>query len=646
MKRLISFLLCIVMITILTVCAESSDSDDAMVFSQAIARLKRVNSRASVEDARNMLNNIASNYQQANMFSLYASAILDIYDDDFDRARIRIELLEKRVDFAELLENYELPSCEILKRYIEARCAEKEGRYDTAIDIYISINFLDSMERSFELTYLARSREYEYALELFNAGKYYEAALAFMALDGYKDSAQMYDKALKLHTHSWTPATCISPQTCVVCGEISGQALGHSYKAATCTEPKTCTRCGATEGKALGHNWKSATCTAPRTCTRCGKTEGSKLSHSYKAATCTEPKTCTRCGVTEGKALGHNWKNATCTAPKTCTRCGKTEGKALGHNWLPASIHLPETCSRCGITRGDKLQNEWLRYRIAAGAYHSIALKSDGTVLAEGDNQKGQCNVSPWRNVVSVAASDYHTLGLKKDGTVYATGDNSYGQCNVSSWKDIVEICANAVASFGLKADGKVVSTWRLDNYELSKDLGDVKAIAAMEGALICLRADGTVDVIVLWGSGISKQIMEQLKSWTNILAISAAGSHAMGLKENGSVVAAYDDDDNYFNQNNVNDWKNIVSVKTANWLTFGLKSDGTVVLTGWESNESLSKVNRWKNIVEIAVGFNHCVGIKTDGTVVTIVNTNFSSSNSEGVYKYGDSHVSTWKLN
>ena len=137
MKRLISFLLCIVMITMLAVCAESSDSEDAMVFSQVIARLKRVNSRASVEDARNILNNIASNYQQANMFSLYASAILDIYDEDFDRARIRLELLEMRMNFAELLENNGLPGCETVKRYIDARCAEREGRYDAAIEIYI-----------------------------------------------------------------------------------------------------------------------------------------------------------------------------------------------------------------------------------------------------------------------------------------------------------------------------------------------------------------------------------------------------------------------------------------------------------------------------------------------------------------------------
>lgn len=73
---------------------------------------------------------------------------------------------------------------------------------------------------------------------------------------------------------------------------------------------------------------------------------------------------------------------------------------------------------------------------IAAGCRHTVGLNSDGTVTAVGDNKYGQCNVSGWRDMVSIAAGCVHTLGVKSDGTV-AVGDNEYSQCDVSGWHGI-----------------------------------------------------------------------------------------------------------------------------------------------------------------------------------------------------------------
>ena len=39
--------------------------------------------------------------------------------------------------------------------------------------------------------------------------------------------------------------------------------------------------------------------------------------------------------------------------------------------------------------------------------------------------------------IVAVSAGWMHTVGLKSDGTVVATGDNGAGQCDVSGWTDI-----------------------------------------------------------------------------------------------------------------------------------------------------------------------------------------------------------------
>lgn len=35
----------------------------------------------------------------------------------------------------------------------------------------------------------------------------------------------------------------------------------------------------------------------------------------------------------------------------------------------------------------------------------------------------------------TITAGSHHTIGLKSDGTVVAVGDNEYGQCDVSDWR-------------------------------------------------------------------------------------------------------------------------------------------------------------------------------------------------------------------
>lgn len=95
---------------------------------------------------------------------------------------------------------------------------------------------------------------------------------------------------------------------------------------------------------------------------------------------------------------------------------------------------------------------------ISAGGAHTVALKKDGTVVATGRNNVGQCNVSSWTDIVAVAAGSDHTVGLKKDGTVVAVGSNANGQCSVRGWRDIVAVAAGGRHTVGLKKDGTVVA--------------------------------------------------------------------------------------------------------------------------------------------------------------------------------------------
>ena len=65
----------------------------------------------------------------------------------------------------------------------------------------------------------------------------------------------------------------------------------------------------------------------------------------------------------------------------------------------------------------------------------------------------------PFQTTPMLAAGNDFTIGLKSDGTLIATGDNTYGQCNISAWTGIVQVAAGAIFTAGLKSDGSVVTT-------------------------------------------------------------------------------------------------------------------------------------------------------------------------------------------
>ena len=71
---------------------------------------------------------------------------------------------------------------------------------------------------------------------------------------------------------------------------------------------------------------------------------------------------------------------------------------------------------------------------VSVSPFHTVAVKTDGTVIASGDIQYGQCEVEDWQSIVAVTAGERHTVALTTDGKLLATGDNAAGQCSVEDW--------------------------------------------------------------------------------------------------------------------------------------------------------------------------------------------------------------------
>ena len=224
---------------------------------------------------------------------------------------------------------------------------------------------------------------------------------------------------------------------------------------------------------------------------------------------------------------------------------------------------------------------------LAAHSLHTAGLRSDGTVIATGANEYGQCNVDSWTDIVAVTAGDCYTVGLHSDGTVVAVGHNQYNECDLDSWADIAAVAAGFGHTVGLRSDGTVVATG--------------------------LNNEGQCDV----------------DSWTDIIAVATELDHTVGLRSDGTVVAA---GWNKYGQCDVDSWTDIVAVAAGAYHTVGLRSDGTVVAAGWNKYGQCD-VDSWTNIVAIAAGGGYTIGLRSDGTVVAT-----------GLNHYGQCNVSGWK--
>ena len=101
---------------------------------------------------------------------------------------------------------------------------------------------------------------------------------------------------------------------------------------------------------------------------------------------------------------------------------------------------------------------------IATTWAYSIGLKNDGTVVVDDAyhgyaTQDHYIDTSSWKDIVAISGGYNHVVGLRSDGTVVAAGNNDEGQCNVEKWKDIVAIYADDECTIGIRDDGVAITT-------------------------------------------------------------------------------------------------------------------------------------------------------------------------------------------
>lgn len=185
---------------------------------------------------------------------------------------------------------------------------------------------------------------------------------------------------------------------------------------------------------------------------------------------------------------------------------------------------------------------------IASGGSHSLALKSDGTVVSWGKNYEEQLghgsysasefpalvvteDDSPLTGIIAIAASDYSSFALRSDGTVLSWGFAGYGQLGTG----------NSYESYPARVrDTNGKSITKIHSIDVSS--GGHALAVTQSGRIISWGGNyagqlgiGVVDDNVRGGVyALASQNIPQ----ENIVQIAAGSYHSLAISTNGSLMA------------------------------------------------------------------------------------------------------------
>jgi alpha-tubulin suppressor-like RCC1 family protein len=262
---------------------------------------------------------------------------------------------------------------------------------------------------------------------------------------------------------------------------------------------------------------------------------------------------------------------------------------------------------------------------ISAGGAHSLALKSDGTVVGWGDAFGSGAETPPasLSNVAAIAAGTFHSLALKSDGTVVGWGSSGTGaETPPAGLSNVAAIDAGFGHSLALKSDGTVVGWGNSGSGAETPpaSLSDVVAIAAGTFHSLALKSDGTV---VGWGNTFGYGAETPPAGLSNVVAISASaeGFDSLALKSDGTVVG----------------WgistppaglSNVVAISAGGAHSLALKSDGTVVGWGGSGTGAETPPAGLSGVTAISAGYTHslalnqCAPSNTPPTISAVANS------------------------
>jgi alpha-tubulin suppressor-like RCC1 family protein len=271
--------------------------------------------------------------------------------------------------------------------------------------------------------------------------------------------------------------------------------------------------------------------------------------------------------------------------------------------------------------------------QVAAGTFHSLFLKGDGSLWAMGENNAGQLGDGTFSNtnrpeiivasnVTAIAAGNDVSLFLKSDGSLWGMGNatlNNTNQPEMIVASNVTAIATGGIFILFLKSDG---SLWAMGNNQFGQ-LGDgtfnntnqpemivasnVTAIAAggdhslflkNDGSLWAMGynfngqlGDGTFDRTAPFGTNLPEQIVSN-----DVTAVAAGGYHTLFIKSDGSLWAMGGDvtgqlGDGAFDDTNLPEMivaSNVTAIAAGGYYSLFLKQNGSLWAMGADGSGEL----------------------------------------------------------
>lgn len=269
------------------------------------------------------------------------------------------------------------------------------------------------------------------------------------------------------------------------------------------------------------------------------------------------------------------------------------------------------------------------------------AYGESGLGIVDSNTHATPTQISAISNAVSLAAGTYHVLALRSDGTVWAWGSNQYGELGVPQSGTCSAFCsATPVQVTGLAGLGF---------------LKNVKAIAAGNDFSVAVLNTG---IVVAWGyNGYGQlgrgttdsnlnDIPVAVHTITNAVSIAASTNHVLALTKDGRVFAWGDD---YYGQTGDGTFNTdtsspvvVATLPTARAIAAGdlfslaVSTAGNVYSWGYGYYGQLgngtppayncttcynsyavpTKVVNLTGVTAVSAGYYHSLALKSDGTV------------------------------